>query len=218
MALTGGAARCQYLAVFVDGRILPVAGARLVDERQIRLDLGGGGAIVVPLARLDRVIADEVEVKPEPIAKPKCPPGFADEALPPRTPFAAEILAASREANLNPRLVAAVAEAESGFNPWAVSRVGAGGLMQLMPSVWIEERLANPYEPRSNLAGGCSHLRKLLDRFGDLALALAAYNAGGAVVERAHGMPDYRETRGFVRRVLGRFCPEGAGQKGTVPP
>ena len=79
--------------------------------------------------------------------------------------------------------------------------------MQLMPSVWLEQGVASPYEPAANLRAGCHHLRALLDRFGDLTLALAAYNAGIATVVKAGGVPPYRETRDFVRRVLGRFCP-----------
>jgi hypothetical protein len=198
----------QYLAVFVDGRILPVVGARVIGETQIRLELKGGGSIEVPLSRLDRVIEDEVEAAPETIPPPACRPGFESQPLPAGTPFAKEILSASRSADLHPRLVAAVVEAESAFNPYAVSRVGAGGLMQLMPSVWLPQRVANPYDPKTNLRLGCRHLKGLLKRFGDLTLALAAYNAGVATVERSGGMPPYRETRDFVRRVLARFCPD----------
>ncbi len=202
-----GTAQAQYLAVFVDGRLLKVSGAALVGASRIRLDLPGGGSIEIPLARLDRVIADEVEAKPAPIPEPSCRSDFGGQALPPNTPFAAQIRRASKRANLSPVLVAAVVEAESAFKPWAVSRVGAGGLMQLMPSVWLEQGVASPYEPAANLRAGCHHLRALLDRFGDLTLALAAYNAGIATVVKAGGVPPYRETRDFVRRVLGRFCP-----------
>jgi hypothetical protein len=206
--VVGGKADGQYLAVFVDGRILPVASAQLVGTDRMRLDLPGGGDIEVPLKRVDRVIADEIEPEVKPIEKPKCVPAFANEPLPPHTPFAAEIVAASRRANLNPRLVAAVVAVESDFRPLAVSRVGAFGLMQLMPSVW-KERTLNPFDPAANLRVGCRHLRSLIDRFKDLGVALAAYNAGVAVVEHSGGMPAYRETREFVRAVLARFCPAG---------
>jgi hypothetical protein len=197
----------QYLAVFVDGRILPVTSARLVSKVHIRLELRGGGALEVPLSRLDRVIEDVVEPAPETIPEPSCSPGFEAQRLPEGTPFATEILDASRATDLHPRLVAAVVEAESAFKPYAVSKVGAGGLMQLMPSVWLPQRVANPYDPETNLRLGCRHLKGLLDRFGDLSLALAAYNAGVATVEKSGGVPPYRETREFVRRVLERFCP-----------
>ncbi len=206
-----GIAHAQYLAVFVDGRLLKVTAARLVGTGSIRLDLPGGGSIEVPLTRLDRVIADEVEAKPEPIPEASCRFDYAGQALPRDTPFAAQIRRASKSANLSPVLVAAVVAAESAFKPWAVSRVGAGGLMQLMPSVWLEQGLVSPYEPAANLRAGCRHLRALLDRFGDLTLALAAYNAGIATVAKSGGVPPYRETRDFVRRVYARYCPEHPG-------
>lgn len=200
-------ASAQYLAVFVDGRTLQVSGTRLLDDSRIRLEVTGGGAIEVPLARLDRVIEDVVDPEPAAIASPPCRAAYADEPLPPSVAFAAEILAASRAANLHPWLVAAVVEAESGSNPHAISRVGARGLMQLMPAVWLEHGVADPHEPRANLLAGARHLRALLDRFGELGLALAAYNSGAATVERAGGIPPYRETRAYVRAVLGKFCP-----------
>ncbi|MFH1177675.1 MAG: lytic transglycosylase domain-containing protein [Acidobacteriota bacterium] len=209
VALSGLArgAGAQYLVVTVDGRLMPVAGAKLLDERRIRLELKEGASIEMPLERVERVIEDLVEEQPRAIPIPSCQAGFADEPLPAGTPFAAEIAAASRAANLHPWLVAAVVQAESGFNPHAVSRVGARGLMQLMPAVWIERRIANPHAPSANLRAGSQHLRALLDRFGSVELALAAYNAGAAVVERANGVPAYHETRDYLRRVLAVFCP-----------
>lgn len=214
--LVGGraVAEGQYLAVFVDGRILRVSGARAVDASRIHLDLPGGGSIDVPLTRVDRVIADEVEEKPAPIPKPTCSFDYADQPLPAGTPFAGEIRRASRQVNLHPRLVAAVVATESAFRPFAVSPVGAAGLMQLMPSVWVEQRLTRPFEPGPNLLAGCRHLRALLDRFADPILALAAYNAGVAVVEKSGGVPPYRETRQFIRRVMERFCASGAEPAG----
>lgn len=209
------AAADRYLAVFVDGRTLEVTGVRLVGEGEVRLELDGGAAVTVPLTRLDRLIEAALETTEEPLPAPPCPPGFAAEPLPEGVPFREEILRASREADLHPWLVAAVVEAESAFDPWAVSRVGARGLMQLMPVVWLERRVADPHEVVANLRAGCQHLKGLLDRFGDVTLALAAYNAGASTVERAGGVPPYRETRAFVRRVLAKFCPgESFGRAG----
>lgn len=219
MVLGGRVAGAQYLAVFVDGRLLPVKAARLLDERRIRLELPAGGAIEVPLTRLDHVIEDAVEPDPQPVPTPlpSCPHRFDEEALPQRTPFAAEITAAARAADLHPRLVAAVVAAESAFQPYAVSRVGAAGLMQLMPAVWLGAGLQTPYDPASNLRVGSRHLGELVTRFGgDLTLALAAYNAGAAAVEKYGGVPPYAETRGYVRRVLGRFCPAPAATPAAV--
>jgi len=197
----------QYLAVFVDGRILPVKSVRVLDDGvQVRLELGEGGRIDIPIGRFDRIIEDAVEVEPKPIPHPPCKAGFVDQSLPKGVRFAREIERSAREADLHPRLVAAVVEAESGSNRWAVSRVGARGLMQLMPSVWTEQGVADPHDPTANLRAGTRHLAKLLERFGDLSLALAAYNAGAATVEREGGMPPYRETRDYVRKVLTRFC------------
>jgi hypothetical protein len=206
-AAASAPASSGYLAVFVDGRTLHVEQVDLTAEGQARLSLPGGGSIVVPLTRLDRVIEDAVEENPRPLPAPRCGSAFVDQPLPGGTPFARLIMRASRSANLHPWLVAAVVQTESGFEPGAVSRVGARGLMQLMPSVWVEEGIRDPHDPAANLAAGCRHLRALLDRFGDLRLALAAYNSGAATVEHAGGVPPYRETREFVRRVLAIFCP-----------
>lgn len=211
----------RYLAVFVDGRTLEVAGVQPVGEGEVRLELAEGAAVTVSLARLDHLIDATPEAVAEPMPAPHCSPGYAAEPLPGGVPFREEILRASREADLHPWLVAAVVEAESAFDPWAVSEVGARGLMQLMPVVWMERRVPNPHDAAANLRAGCEHLRALLDRFGEVTLALAAYNAGAATVERAGGVPPYRETRDFVRRVLSKFCPEdrpaaaaSAGDKG----
>lgn len=205
-------AAAQYLAVFVDGRVLPVAGARLVDERTVRLDLGDGGAVEVPAARLERLVESATDPEPEPVAEPVCEAGWEDQALPKGTPYAAEIERAAHKAGLHPWLVAAVVETESRYDRWAVSPVGARGLMQLMPSVWLPAGVADPHDVRTNLRLGCAYLKAMIARFGDLPLALAAYNAGPTTVERYGSIPPYRETRRYVNRILGRFCPPPASQ------
>lgn len=209
----GDASPPRYLAVFVDGRVLPVSGAGAVDELTIRLELPSGGSVELPLERVDRIVEAVVEPDPKPIEPPRCDTDFVADDLPAATPYREEILAASRRANLHPWLVAAVVEAESGYDRWAVSRVGARGLMQLMPSVWVENGVTDPHDVRANLQAGAGHLRRLLDRFGELTFAIAAYNAGAATVERSGGVPPYRETRRFVRRVLASFCPGAAGDE-----
>jgi soluble lytic murein transglycosylase-like protein len=122
---------------------------------------------------------------------------------------------------LDPRLVKAVVQVESGYNPRALSKAGAMGLMQLMPETARELAVANPYDPDENLRGGTAYLRQLLDRFkGSVELALAAYNAGPEPVERHGGVPPYAETRDYVRHILslymGRQVELGARLEGQV--
>jgi len=103
---------------------------------------------------------------------------------------------------LSPTLIRAVIQTESRFNPLAVSRVGAQGLMQLMPRTARHVGIENPFDPRENILGGTKYLSTLLDRFkGNTARALAAYNAGPTVVARHRGIPPYRETQGYVRKI-----------------
>ncbi len=198
------------LAVFVDGRVMKVEDARLEGE-EIVLELVGGGRVRVPAVRIDRVIADEVEEAeaPNEFDNPSCPAAWTDEPLPEGVPYRQEIIAAARAADLDPWLVVAVVRAESDFNPLAQSRAGAAGLMQLMPAAAAEHEVGDVFEPAENLRGGSAHLRAMLDRFDSLPIALAAYNAGAATVERYQGIPPYKETRHYIRAVLQVFCPEG---------
>lgn len=119
-------------------------------------------------------------------------------------------VAAERHA-VDPRLIHSVIIAESGGNPQAVSTKGARGLMQLMPRTAAGLGVWNSFDPRQNIEGGTRYLRSLLDRFGgDLALALAGYNAGPGAVETYRGVPPYDETRGYVRKVLALY--RGSGE------
>ena len=113
------------------------------------------------------------------------------------------ILRHSREHQLDPELVRAVIMAESNFNPSAISKSGAIGLMQLMPRTATSLSVHDPFDPEENIAGGVRYLRYLLDRFGgDLTLALAAYNAGLARVQAHRALPPIQETRRYVHKVL----------------
>ena len=115
----------------------------------------------------------------------------------------------SAQHGIDPRLVQAVMQAESAYNPGAVSSKGALGLMQLMPATARQLSVAEPLSPEQNIRGGVAYLRQMLDRFGTAELAVAAYNAGPGAVERYRGVPPYAETRAYVRRVLALY--RGAG-------
>lgn len=108
--------------------------------------------------------------------------------------------------NLDPQLVKAVIKAESNWNPYAVSPKGARGLMQLMPSTAYELGVFNSFDPEENIDGGTRYLRYLIEKFnGDLTLAVAAYNAGPARVEKAKSIPAIPETVQYVKRVMSLY-------------
>ena len=120
-------------------------------------------------------------------------------------------VAAARRHGLDPDLLWAVARAESGLNPHAVSPAGAMGLMQLMPATARALGVRDPFDPEQNVEAGARYLRQQLERFGDIRLALAAYNAGPHAVERYGGVPPYRETQAYVERVLALWRQQDGG-------
>ncbi len=108
--------------------------------------------------------------------------------------------------NVDPNLVRAVVKVESNFNPNAVSRKGAIGLMQLMPSTARQLNVKNPFDPEQNVDAGVRHLKQLLESYGgDVRLSLAAYNAGAGAVARSSGVPHYAETQNYVRRITNLY-------------
>jgi hypothetical protein len=114
--------------------------------------------------------------------------------------------------NVDPSLVRSVVKVESNFNPNAVSRKGAMGLMQLMPATARSLKVANPFDPQQNVDAGVRHLRRLLDSYGgDVRLSLAAYNAGSGAVARSAGVPRFRETQNYVRRITDLYNGGEAG-------
>lgn len=109
----------------------------------------------------------------------------------------------SRQEGLDPRLVDALVQAESAYNPRAISKKGAMGLMQLMPQTARRLNVDDPFDPEQNVRGGVREFSRLIDRYsGNLSLALAAYNAGEGAVTKYQGIPPYRETRNYVARIM----------------
>ncbi|MCU0306381.1 MAG: lytic transglycosylase domain-containing protein [Thermoleophilia bacterium] len=139
-----------------------------------------------------------------PAATTPAAPAAADGAVPAEL---RPLIQRAAEANgIEPALLAAVARAESDFDPQTTSPAGAQGLMQLMPATARSMGVTDPMDPGQSLMGGARYLRGLLDRFnGDRTLALAGYNAGPNAVARAGGVPPYAETQAYVPRVLGYY-------------
>jgi len=194
------------IVTFTDGRILKAEDAYL-DGDTIIIELRGGGTMRIPATRVDRVIADEVDEVP--ISIPEfgdCPWGWDEETLPDGIPYRDQIARAARKADIHPWLLVAVVRAESNFEPMAVSRAGAAGLTQLMPGTAFDRGVNDVFDPTENLEAGAGYLAAMLERFDSLTLALAAYNAGPATVERYDGVPPYRETRNYLRKVTKWFC------------
>jgi hypothetical protein len=123
----------------------------------------------------------------------------------------------SRACGLDPELLYAVIEQESRFQAGAVSPKGAAGLMQLMPATQATFGVANPFDPERNVATGAKFLQSLISRFGNLSLALAAYNAGPETVARCGGIPDIPETRNYVARIMNRYAMLKDSHPGLAP-
>jgi soluble lytic murein transglycosylase-like protein len=120
---------------------------------------------------------------------------------------------AAERHRMDPALVRAVIETESNWNPKAFSHKGAGGLMQLIPTTAQRYGAYDVFDPQQNIDAGVKYLRTLLERYnGNLDLALAAYNAGEGAVDRAHGVPSFRETRSYVQKVQNAYFRPGSGR------
>ena len=192
------------LILMVGGGVLKVDGFRRTGD-QIDLQLPSGGSMTIPVLRIDRIVADEIEEDPvDTLVERDLQIDFADDHLVPATPYGELIFAASRRHAINPQLIAAMVRMESAFDPMAVSPKGASGLLQLMPSTAHRFGVSQNeiFDPERNLEAGVRYVRWLSERFdGDLSLILAGYNAGEAAVDRYEGVPPYKETRDYIRRV-----------------
>ncbi len=175
-------------AVLRNGQRLHISGY----EREgdvVRLHVSGG--------RVEVAATDVVTIEPEDYF-----PLRASEALP-DTPFADLIRAASQKHGVDEDLISSLITAESNFNPRAVSRKRARGLMQLMPDTAARLGVREAFDPAQNVDGGTRYLKELLEKYGkDLKLALAAYNAGPDRVAHYRGIPPFAETQAYVQRVL----------------
>jgi len=175
--------------------------AAVQGRMRLYLNAGEDNYIEFPseeIAIVELVADPPTPVAEQPAAKPAAPLSAADLH---------EMLAAAGDVhNLDVDLLASVVKAESDGNARAVSRAGAQGLMQLMPQTAAELGVDNSFRPDENVRGGSAYLDALLTRYGNnLALALAAYNAGPAAVDKYRGIPPYRETRAYVARVIHEF-------------
>jgi hypothetical protein len=208
--LTFASPAAAEIIIFTEGSFLEVESFR-VEEERVHLELTPGGWVVMPLLRVERIVDDEVPTpQPEPlvaalpVAAPLFPLSFLPEQTVPASPYGDLIHATAQRYGLNPALIAAVARAESAFQPGAVSNKGARGLMQLMPATASRFGVDRyrVHDPAANIDAGSRYLRFLVDKFqGKLDLVLAAYNSGEGTVQRYGGVPPYRETREYIRRI-----------------
>src|SRR3954470_19208723 len=202
------------IALFVDGRSMKISDYKIVGESNVQLTLKSGGAITVPLTRVDRIVDDEIvpaaiveEVKK---AVEKDGGVFAnrswryDEARGPifKSKFDKLIIEAAKKFDVDAALVSAVIKAESDFNAREVSNKGARGLMQLMPATAERFGVTNSFDPAANIYAGTRYLRWLLQTFdGNADYAVAAYNAGEGNVWKYKGVPPFRETVTYINRI-----------------
>jgi hypothetical protein len=202
------------LVVFEDGRVVKAAFWRLGADT-IEIGLPGGGSFTADLARVDRILEDEVVPKEEIALElpPLLPVAYDLSYRAERKPLFPSpwnwiIDREAKRQNLDAALVSAVIRAESNGDPRSVSRKGARGLMQLMPATARRLNVQWPLDPAQNIRGGVQYLKELAGRFeNDPQRVLAAYNAGEGAVESFGGVPPYRETIGYLKRILAWWTP-----------
>jgi hypothetical protein len=192
------------LIFFSTQRSMSVASHRVEGDRLIVI-LRGGGEMTFDRALVTNIAPDEVpypDNRDETPAVTMATAPAQGSGLAGKTSFDPIIERASGRHGVDARIVKAVIQVESSFEPRARSPKGAMGLMQLMPRTARQYEARNPYDPTSNIDAGTKYLSKLLQEF-DLPLALAAYNAGEGAVRRFGGIPPYAETRAYVAKILG---------------
>ena len=202
-ALVFSSSASAEIAVLASGQTLNIKGHRLDGDR-IVLEMRGGGEVTCDKTLVEKILPDEVPFKePEQEPSPVAPAAPVEPISVPMGPYGEIITSIAQTHGVDPILVRALIQVESGDRPTARSHKGAMGLMQLMPSTARQYKVRNPYDPKANIAAGVKHLKSLLDRMGGAVdLALAAYNAGEGAVKKFNGIPPYRETRDYVSRIL----------------
>lgn len=212
MAKRTASTACKYLGTFAlcAGFFVPGAGAqiaRTVDSsgRELFVNADPPASIKLAAAKSHRTIYLPAESKFMGASRP--------EMSIDRDGAEKLVREAANRHNMDPALVRAVIETESNWNPSAFSRKGAGGLMQLIPTTAQRYGASDVFNPQQNIDAGVRHLKWLLERYnGNLDLALAAYNAGEGAVDRAHGIPAFRETRNYVQKVQDAYFRPGSGR------
>jgi hypothetical protein len=179
---------------------------------KVRLYLAGKGAVSADDSNYLEVAADSiirvemVTETSEPVVAVKMPGPVTIMTAPTKEEMHEMLAHAGEKHNIDEDLLASVVRAESGGQVRAVSRTGARGLMQLMPGTASAMGVNDSFRPEQNISGGTAYLDSLLTRYHDnVALALAAYNAGPGAVDKYHGVPPYRETQEYVARVIREF-------------
>jgi soluble lytic murein transglycosylase-like protein len=199
------------IVVFKNGRTMSVQSYRTAGDMAIMV-LRAGGEVTFPATIVARVDPDEVAYPepagsaPEtevPVVAPAVPATRVAADMLASRPFADLIATAAAAHDVDLRLVHAVIEQESAYQPRARSTKGARGLMQLMPATARQYGVRDAYDPKANIDAGVRHLKDLLSRL-ELPTALAAYNAGEGTVRRFGGLPPYPETQSYVRNILSR--------------
>ena len=200
------------IALFTDGRSMKISGYKLVESNAIQMTFKNGGAMTMPLNRIERILDDEViEVEKVPEVEKMIEEGVFpkrswhyDAARGPmfRSKYDRMIIDAAKKFDVDAALISAVIKQESDFNSREVSNKGARGLMQLMPSTAERFGVRNSFDAKANINGGVQYLRWLLDTFsGNADLAVAAYNAGEGNVWKYNGVPPFRETLHYINRI-----------------
>lgn len=220
------------IAIFVDGRNMKIDAYRVEDD-VIHLTMNGGGTLSLAMARIDRIVDDEVETPAivEEVKKIVAEGVFPrrswrfDESRGPLfdSKYDDLIVKAARHFDVDATLISAVIQAESSYNPKIVSHKGARGLMQLMPATARRFGVTDSFDPEENVFGGTRYLKWLLKTFdGDADLAVAAYNAGEGNVWKYDGVPPFRETVNYIQRIARHVrkaepVPSGSTAAGPAP-